>query len=148
MIPRCRCKALSGPLGMPGVTAWVKGQPFHPAEGRRDSRLFGGDWRGRHGGWADRQSQGRPHRRHRRRPGKCGFAVEELGYNLCVDHKAADFAQQLAPAATPNGVDGLFENVGGQPRSALTIARMNDFARIAICGLIASYEGAETTSLN
>ena len=42
-----------------------------------------------------------------------------------------------------NGVDGLFENVGGEPfREALR--RLNDFSRIAICGLIASYEGAPT----
>ncbi len=72
--------------------------------------------------------------------------MEELGYDVCVDHKAADFAAQLE-AATPNGVDGLFENVGGQP-FALTMNRMNDFGRIAICGLIASYEGAERTVLS
>jgi NADPH-dependent curcumin reductase CurA len=79
-------------------------------------------------------------------PEKCRFAVEELGYDACVDHKAADFEQQLT-AATSGGVDGLFENVGGQP-FALTMPRMNDFGRIAICGLIASYDGAQKTSLN
>ena len=52
--------------------------------------------------------------------------------------QAADFADQLKNA-TPNGADGLFENVGGQP-FALSMARMNDFGRIVICGLIASYD--------
>ena len=79
-------------------------------------------------------------------PEKCKFAVEELGYDACVDHRAPDFKDQLNDA-TPNGVDGLFENVGGQP-FARTLAQMNDFGRIAICGLIASYEGAEKTMLS
>ena len=47
-------------------------------------------------------------------------------------------------AALPNGVDGLFENVGGEP-FAQAMRRLNTFARVAICGLIASYEGALTT---
>ena len=46
-------------------------------------------------------------------------------------------------AALPDGIDGLFENVGGEPfRQAM--GRINDFARVAICGLIASYEGEPT----
>ena len=36
-----------------------------------------------------------------------------------------------------------FENVGGVPFQQC-IARLNDFARVAICGLIASYNGAPT----
>ena len=47
-------------------------------------------------------------------------------------------------AALSDGVDGLFENVGGEP-FAQSIRRLNDFARIAICGLIASFEGPPTT---
>jgi NADPH-dependent curcumin reductase CurA len=42
-----------------------------------------------------------------------------------------------------NGVDGLFENVGGEPFQQ-ALRRLNDFARVAICGLIASYEGPPT----
>ena len=41
------------------------------------------------------------------------------------------------------GIDGLFENVGGEPFQQ-ALRRLNDFARIAICGLIASYEGKPT----
>ena len=79
-------------------------------------------------------------------PEKCKYAMDELGYDVCVDHRAPDFAEKLK-AALPNGVDGLFENVGGQPFS-LTMRRLNAFARIAICGLIASYEGAEKSTLD
>ena len=69
--------------------------------------------------------------------------MKELGYDACVDHKSPNFAAQLT-AALSDGIDGLFENVGGEPFQ-LPMGRINDFARIAICGLIASYEGALTT---
>ncbi len=74
---------------------------------------------------------------------KCAYAVKELGYAACVDHKSPNFAAELR-AAAPDGIDGLFENVGGEPFQQ-ALRRLNDFARIAICGLIASYEGAPTT---
>jgi len=73
---------------------------------------------------------------------KCAYAVNELGYDVCVDHKSPRFAEEMK-AALPNGLDGLFENVGGEP-FAQCLRRLNDFARIAICGLIASYEGPPT----
>jgi NADPH-dependent curcumin reductase len=75
-------------------------------------------------------------------PEKCAFATSALGYDVMVDHKSPTFAEDMK-AALPNGMDGLFENVGGEPfRQA--IRRINDFGRVAICGLIASYEGAPT----
>ena len=73
---------------------------------------------------------------------KCAYVTHELGFDACVDHRAPDFMAQMK-AALPNGVDGLFENVGGQPFQAC-MSRINDFGRVAICGLIASYEGAPT----
>ncbi len=42
-------------------------------------------------------------------------------------------------AVTPDGVDGYFENVGGEVLDA-TLARMNAFGRIALCGMIANYD--------
>ena len=78
---------------------------------------------------------------------KCRFAVETLGFAACVDHRAPDFAAALK-AATPKGIDGVFENVGGQPLE-LCMRRLNDFARIAICGLVASgYDGTPTPLSN
>ena len=44
-------------------------------------------------------------------------------------------------AATPNGIDGYFENVGGAVLDA-ALGRMNDFGRIAVCGMISGYDGA------
>jgi len=73
---------------------------------------------------------------------KCNYVHSELGFDACVDHKSPHFADELK-AALPNGLDGLFENVGGEP-FLQCLRQLNDFARIAICGLIASYEGAPT----
>jgi len=72
-------------------------------------------------------------------PVKCRYVVEELGFDACVDYKAGNLFNDLK-AATPNGVDGCFENVGGEGLDA-TLARMNPFGRIAVCGMIAGYDG-------
>ncbi len=69
---------------------------------------------------------------------KCRYVVEELGFDACVDYRAPGFEADLA-AATPAGVDILFENVGGPVMDA-GIARLNDFARIAFCGAVSQYE--------
>ena len=135
-------QAYLGPVGKPGVTAWYglnkiiaakKGETVlvSAATGAVGSvvgqlaKIAGARTVGIAGG-AD----------------KCAYAVNELGYDLCVDHKSPRFAEAMK-AALPNGLDGLFENVGGEP-FAQSMRRLNDFARIAICGLIASYEGPPT----
>jgi NADPH-dependent curcumin reductase CurA len=68
---------------------------------------------------------------------KCRFVTDQLGFDACVDHRAPDFAQQLA-SACPNGIDIYFENVGGAVQQAVW-PLLNDFARIPVCGLIAQY---------
>ncbi|MES3020399.1 MAG: NADP-dependent oxidoreductase [Pseudomonadota bacterium] len=73
-------------------------------------------------------------------PEKCAYVVDELGFDACVDYKGGNLLADLA-AATPNGVDALFENVGGAVFDA-SLSRMNDFGRIAVCGLISGYSGA------
>ena len=72
-------------------------------------------------------------------PDKCRYVVDTLGFDACVDYKAGRLADDLA-AATPDGVDGCFENVGGAVLDT-TMARMNAFGRIAVCGMIAGYDG-------
>jgi NADPH-dependent curcumin reductase CurA len=143
---RIPLQAYLGPVGMPGVTAWYglnkiiapkKGETVvvSAATGAVGSvvgqlaKIAGAKTVGIAGG-----------------PEKCAYAREELGYDSCVDHKSADFVAELK-AALPNGVDGLFENVGGVP-FATCMRRLNDFARIALCGLIASYEGGVPTALD
>jgi len=68
---------------------------------------------------------------------KCRYAVETLGFGACIDHRAPDFAKQLA-AATGKGIDVYFENVGGAVFEAV-LPRLNVGARIPVCGLIAHY---------
>ena len=139
---RIPIQAWLGPVGMPGVTAWYglnkiigpkAGQTIvvSAATGAVGSvvgqlaKIAGAKTVGIAGG-----------------PDKCAYARGELGYNSCVDHKSPDFAAELK-AALPDGIDGLFENVGGAPFTNC-LRSLNDFARVAVCGLIASYEGAPT----
>ncbi len=70
-------------------------------------------------------------------PEKCAFARDELGFDAVVDHRAGNFAEQLADAC-PDGIDVYFENVGGAVWSAV-FPLLNEFARIPVCGLIAHY---------
>jgi NADPH-dependent curcumin reductase len=77
-------------------------------------------------------------------PDKCKYAVEELGFDACIDYKLHADAASLSKAlrdVCPNGVDGYFENVGGMVLDAV-LQRMNAFGRIAMCGMIAGYNGA------
>ncbi|MGN6707292.1 MAG: NADP-dependent oxidoreductase [Rhodanobacter sp.] len=70
-------------------------------------------------------------------PDKCRHAVEELGFDECLDHRAPDLAGRLA-AACPDGIDVYFENVGGAVFDAV-LPLLNHHARVPVCGLIAHY---------
>ena len=76
-------------------------------------------------------------------PDKCSYAVDELGFDACIDYKLHPDAASLAKAlkeACPDGIDGHFENVGGMVLDAV-LSRMNAFGHIAVCGMIAGYDG-------
>ena len=132
-----------GAVGMPGVTAWyglvriiqpkagqtlvvsaasgAVGSAFGALAKARDCRVVGIA-----GG-----------------PEKCDYVVRELGFDACVDYKEHADAQTLSKAlrqACPDGVHGYFENVGGMVMDAVML-RMNAFGRIAVCGMIAGYDG-------
>lgn len=68
---------------------------------------------------------------------KCRIAVNEFGFDACVDHRGADLAASLARAC-PEGVDVYFENVGGAVLQAV-LPLLNLNARIPLCGLVAQY---------
>ena len=77
-------------------------------------------------------------------PEKCRYATEELAYDACIDYKQHSDAASLSKAiraACPNGIDGYFENVGGMVLNAV-LPNMNAFGRVAVCGMIAGYDGA------
>jgi NADPH-dependent curcumin reductase CurA len=68
---------------------------------------------------------------------KCRAAVEELGFDACIDHHSPELAALLA-AACPQGIDVYFENVGGKVFDAV-LPLLNPKARVPVCGLIAQY---------
>ncbi len=68
---------------------------------------------------------------------KCRHAVEVLGFDACLDHRAPDFAEQLAKAC-PAGIDIYFENVGGKVFDAV-LPLLNTKARVPVCGIVAHY---------
>ncbi|UOV03879.1 NADP-dependent oxidoreductase [Pseudoxanthomonas sp. F37] len=68
---------------------------------------------------------------------KRAYLRDELGFDVALDHRAPDFADQLR-AACPDGIDVYFENVGGAVFDAV-VPLLNDFARIPVCGLVAHY---------
>ena len=76
-------------------------------------------------------------------PDKCRSVVEELGFDECIDYRQFPDLKSLSgalKAACPNGIDGYFENVGGLLLDAVML-RANAFARVAMCGMIAGYNG-------
>lgn len=74
---------------------------------------------------------------------KCAM-VARLGADAVIDRKAPDWKDQLK-AATPDGIDRVFENSGG-PMFEATISRLNNHAHIALCGLIDGYNLPERPS--
>jgi NADPH-dependent curcumin reductase len=83
-------------------------------------------------------------------PDKCAYVVDELGFDACIDYKQHPDLKSLARAlkeACPDGIDGHFENVGGLILDAVML-RTNAFARIALCGMIAGYNGAPLPMAN
>jgi len=131
--------AYLGPVGMPGVTAWYGLKKIiEPKEGETIlvSAATGavGSVVGQLAKLAGCRAVGIAGGKE-----KCSYAVVELGFDACIDYKSQDVNRALKDAA-PQGVDGYFENVGGAIMDAV-LPRMNAFGRIALCGLIAGYDG-------
>ncbi|KAB8171207.1 zinc-binding dehydrogenase [Streptomyces sp. 3MP-14] len=74
-------------------------------------------------------------------PEKARLLTEEFGFDAAIDYKAAPVGEQLAKAA-PEGIDVYFDNVGGDHLEAALDA-LNVFGRVAVCGLISSYNATE-----
>jgi NADPH-dependent curcumin reductase CurA len=74
-------------------------------------------------------------------PEKCRALTEEFGFDAALDHRSPTFREELE-AATPDGVDVYFENVGG-PVTDAVVRRLNKFARIPVCGLVSGYNATE-----
>jgi len=138
--------AYLGAVGMPGVTAWYglncicapkSGETIAVSAASGAVGSVVGQLAKRHGCRVVGIAGG---------AAKCGYVVDELGFDACVDHKAGDIKDGLK-AAAPDGVDGYFDNVGGTVLDAV-MSRMNAHGRIAVCGAIAGYDGAPLVMAN
>jgi NADPH-dependent curcumin reductase CurA len=135
--------AYLGPVGMPGVTAWVGlTQIIAPKAGET---VVVSAASGAVGGVVGQLARARGCRAVgiAGGPDKCAYVVDELGFDACIDYKAHRDAKSLSQAlkaAAPDGVDGHFENVGGLILDVV-MSRMNAFGRIAMCGMISGYNG-------
>lgn len=142
-VSRIPLSAYLGPVGMPGVTAWHGLTQI--CEARAGQTIVVSAASGAVGSVVGQLAKARGCRAVGVAGGdaKCSYVVNELGFDACVDYKAHADPKSLYRAlkeATPNGVDGHFENVGGAVLDAV-LARMNAFGRIAICGMISGYDG-------
>lgn len=130
-----------GALGMPGVTAWVGLELAGPLNAGETVVVSAAS--GAVGSVAGQLARLRDCRVVGIAGGteKCRHVVEDLRFDACLDYKRDDLAVALA-AACPNGIDVDFENVGGRIFD-LVLARLNAFARIALCGLVSQYNETE-----
>ena len=137
--------AYLGPVGMPGVTAWYGlNHICRPKAGETVLVSAASGAVGSVVGQLARQAGCRA-------VGiaggqeKCEYVVAELGFDACIDHRRHGDVKSMARAlreAAPAGIDCLFENVGGTCLDA-ALACMNAFGRVALCGLIAGYNGQD-----
>ncbi len=72
---------------------------------------------------------------------KAALLTGRFGLDAAIDYRRGDVAAALAEAA-PGGIDVYFDNVGG-PLLDAVLPNMALFGRVAVCGLIATYDEAE-----
>jgi NADPH-dependent curcumin reductase CurA len=140
---RIPLSAYLGAVGMPGVTAWVGLN--HIIEPQAGQTIVVDAASGAVGSAVGQLAKARGCRVVGLAGGadKCAYVRDELGFDACIDYRRhPDFGSLGAAldAAAPQGVDGLFENVGGLILDVV-LSRMNAFGRIALCGMISGYEG-------
>jgi NADPH-dependent curcumin reductase len=141
---RIPLSAYLGAVGMPGVTAWYGLNTI--CEPRAGETVTVTAAAGAVGGVVGQLAKARGCRVVGVAGGaeKCDHVMRELGFDACLDYKALPSLEAFHAAlraVTPDGIDCHFENVGGMALDAV-LAQMNAFGRIAICGMIAGYDGA------
>src|SRR5271155_228414 len=72
---------------------------------------------------------------------KCAWITKDLGFDAAINYKHPDWKEKLA-AATPNGIDIDFENVGGEIMQEV-LSRMNLHGCVVVCGFISGYTKAD-----
>ena len=134
--------AFLGVLGMPGLTAYVG--LVEIAQLREGDTVFVSSAAGAVGSVAGQLAQLLGARRVIGSAGsaeKVSYVRDELGFGAAFDYHDGPVAERLA-AAAPDGIDVYFENVGGEHLEA-AIGALNNFGRIAVCGMISQYNATE-----
>lgn len=72
---------------------------------------------------------------------KCRWLTETAGFDAAINYKTEDVGPAL-DRHCPDGIDINFENVGGTIMDEV-VARLNDFSRMPLCGLISTYNATE-----
>jgi NADPH-dependent curcumin reductase CurA len=142
--------AYLGAVGMPGVTAWVGLN--HIIEAKAGETVVISAASGAVGSVVGQLAKAKGCRAVGLAGGadKCAYVVDELGFDACIDYKRHPDFDSLAAAldaVVPQGLDGNFENVGGLILDVV-LSRMNAFGRVALCGMITSYDGQPTAIHN
>lgn len=131
-----------GILGMPGMTAYVGLTKI--AAAKRGDRVFVSAASGAVGSVVGQLANILGCR-------ACGSAgsdakvatlKEEFGYADGFNYKSSDSLPESVREMFPDGIDVLFENVGGEIMEA-ALWNMRDFGRIALCGMVSAYNDEE-----
>ncbi len=72
---------------------------------------------------------------------KCAWLTDDLGFDAAINYKSENVARKLHKHC-PDGIDVIFENVGGEILDA-ELVWINNSARVVICGLISGYNATE-----
>ena len=72
---------------------------------------------------------------------KCAWLTDDLGFDAAINYKTENVLRKLHKHC-PDGIDVIFENVGGEILDA-ELTWINNYARVAVCGLISGYNAAE-----
>lgn len=75
---------------------------------------------------------------------KVAYLVDELGFDRAFNYRTCGSIPKAIAENCPKGIDVNFENVGGEIMEAV-LWNMNDFGRMAICGMIANYNDETMT---
>ena len=126
-----------GPLGMPGMTAWIGMELAAP---RLGETVFISAASGGVGQIAGQIAK----LKNCRTIGSAGtdekvkFLLGELGFDKAFNYKTVSSVLGALQCAAPNGIDIYFDNVGGEILEA-ALDHANEYARFIQCGMISQY---------
>ena len=133
-----------GVLGMPGLTAYAG--LLESAEFKPGDTVFVSGAAGAVGSLVGQLAKLKGAKRVIGSAGsaeKVRHLIDDLGFDAAFNYKDGPVAEQLHKAA-PEGIDVYFDNVGGEHLEA-AIDAITVHGRIAICGMISTYNATEPT---